>query len=79
MSGNPGRYNFFNVSTPTIFQKQVLKKNAPQEQEQMNALCAQIITEKDPAKFMRLVSELNALLERKELRLKPDADPATND
>ena len=45
----------------------------------MNALCAQIITEKDPIKFMRLVSELNALLERKELRLKPDAHPATND
>ena len=51
----------------------------PDEQEQMNALCAQIITEKDPAKFMRLVSELNALLERKEIRLKPDADPTTHD
>jgi hypothetical protein len=50
-----------------------------EEQEQMNALCARIITEKDPTKFIELVTELNALLEQKQLRLKPDADKATND
>ena len=45
----------------------------------MYALCARIATEKDSFKFMQLVIELNALLEKKELRLKPDADPATHD
>ena len=51
----------------------------PEEQEQMYALCARIATEKDSSKIVQLVTELNALLRRKELRLKPDADPATHD
>lgn len=51
----------------------------PEEQEQMNSLCARIATEKNSDKFMQLVTELNALLERKELRLRPDAHKATND
>lgn len=75
-----GAIQFFQCSKPTIFQKQVLNiKMTPQEQEQMYALCARIATEKDSFKFMQLVIELNALLEKKELRLKPDADPATHD
>jgi hypothetical protein len=39
------------------------------EREQMFALCAQIADEKEPAKFIQLIKELNALLDRKEQRL----------
>ena len=43
----------------------------PDEQEQMEALCARIATEKDSSKFIQLVTQLNALLEGKGRRLKP--------
>ena len=45
-----------------------------EERERMYALCEQIITEKDHAKFLRLIEELNDLLERKEQRLEPSGE-----
>jgi hypothetical protein len=38
----------------------------PAEQEQMNRLCNRIQLETDPDIFMKLVDELNQLLERQE-------------
>jgi predicted GNAT family acetyltransferase len=43
----------------------------PEEREQMYALCARIVEEKDPDTFIELVKELNELLDRKEDRLVP--------
>jgi hypothetical protein len=37
----------------------------PDQQEQINILCARIATEQDQDKFVRLVQELNDLLDRK--------------
>ena len=49
----------------------------PEEREEMDQLCRQIKDEKDHDKFIRLVTQLNDLLERKESRLehaqKPDS------
>lgn len=47
----------------------------PEERERMNALCNQIATEKDHDKFMKLVLELNDLLDRKERRLEDTQRP----
>ena len=41
----------------------------PDERDQMNALCAKIMVEKDPHRFSELVEALNELLEIKEVRL----------
>ena len=41
----------------------------PDERERMFALCEQIAKEKDHARFLKLVEQLNALLENKECRL----------
>jgi hypothetical protein len=41
----------------------------PDEQERMHNLCARIATEQDQEEFVRLVKELNDLLDRKSLRL----------
>jgi len=41
----------------------------PDERDRMNSLCKQIVTEKDRDKFIKLVEELNNLLDRKERRL----------
>jgi len=41
----------------------------PEEREQMNRLCEQIAKEKDHQKFVKLVQELNDLLDHKEQRL----------
>lgn len=41
----------------------------PDERDQVNALCAQIMVEQNHEKFSSLVDELNALLERQEGRL----------
>jgi len=41
----------------------------PDERERMNVLCEQIAKEQNHDKFVRLVQELNDLLERKEQRL----------
>ncbi|MGA2745335.1 MAG: hypothetical protein ABSE44_11650 [Candidatus Sulfotelmatobacter sp.] len=40
---------------------------APDEQEQINILCERIATEQDQEKFMKLVQELNDLLDGKNL------------
>lgn len=47
----------------------------PEERERMNWLCLRIQDEKDQAKFMELVHELNALLERKHGRLMTKVEP----
>ena len=41
----------------------------PEERNKMEELCKQIAVEKDPAKFDRLVFELNELLEIKHQRI----------
>ena len=41
----------------------------PDERDRMYTLCQKIATEKDQSKFVRLIHELNDLLERKERRL----------
>ena len=41
----------------------------------MDALCAQIAVEKDKHKFLKLVEELNDLLERSQLGLTSDSPP----
>ena len=41
----------------------------PDERERMYQLCAMIEKEQDHGKFLRLIQELNELLERKEQRL----------
>jgi hypothetical protein len=43
----------------------------------MDALCAQIAIEKDQHKFLKLVEELNDLLERSQHRLGRDLPPST--
>lgn len=40
---------------------------APDEQEQINILCERIATEQDQEKFIKLVQELNDLLDGKNL------------
>ena len=39
------------------------------ERQQLDRLCSQIKDEKDADKFIRLIQQLNALLDRKEQRL----------
>lgn len=41
----------------------------PEERERMNVLCERIAKEQDHDKFVKLVQELNDLLEHKEQRL----------
>jgi hypothetical protein len=41
----------------------------PDERERMNRLCEQIAVERDHEKFVKLVQELNELLDHKEQRL----------
>jgi hypothetical protein len=45
------------------------------ERKRMYALCAQIEKEKDHRRFLKLVQELNNLLERKEHRLDHELPP----
>ena len=46
----------------------------PEEREQMDRLCKTIKDEKDRARFIRLVTELNDLLERQENRLEQNSE-----
>jgi hypothetical protein len=46
----------------------------PEEREHMNALCEQIAREQDHEKFVKLVQQLNNLLEKKEHRLEEPSD-----
>ncbi len=41
----------------------------PEERERMYQLCALIEKEKDHSRFLKLINELNELLERKEQQL----------
>jgi hypothetical protein len=41
----------------------------PEEKTRMDVLCAQIATEKDQSKFLKLVEQLNDLLERSHVQL----------
>jgi hypothetical protein len=50
-------------------------KLTPDESDRMPSLCKQIVTEKDRDKFIKLVEELNNLLDRKEQRLE-DTPPS---
>ena len=50
----------------------------PDEKDRMNELCKQIVIEKDPATFDRLVSELNDLLEMKSKRIRPGEEANAN-
>ena len=50
----------------------------PAERDRMNALCSQIAVEQDHDKFMKLVQELNSLLEGKERRLENQSPPSSN-
>ncbi len=43
----------------------------PEERMEMNVLCEQIATEKDPKIFDQLVRQLNDLLEQKYDRIQP--------
>jgi hypothetical protein len=47
----------------------------PEEKAQLDALCRRIVEEKDHETFVKLVQELNDLLESKEHRL--DRDPSS--
>ena len=48
------------------------KPMSPEEEvERMKALCRQVVSEKDPAKFCALLEELDVLLKTTEDRLKP--------
>jgi len=44
----------------------------PEEKAQLDTLCRRIVEEKDHEKFIKLVQELNDLLEHKEHRLQRD-------
>ena len=46
-----------------------------EESERVEILCAKIISEKDPAKFEKLVAEINELLSVKEERLRRPVAP----
>jgi len=48
----------------------------PEEQAEMERLCRLIQDEKDHAQFTKLVSELNALFERKDRRLNVNSSPS---
>lgn len=48
-----------------------------EEKTELDALCKQIVVEKDHQIFIALVMELNQLLERKEQRLQTRRDPTT--
>ena len=48
----------------------------PEEKAQLDVLCKQIAEEKDEGKFVSLILQLNALLERKGPRLESDPDKA---
>jgi hypothetical protein len=43
----------------------------PEEAEQLDKLCALIVKEQDNTRFLKLVSELNDLLERRHDPLQP--------
>jgi len=48
-------------------------------QERLKLLCEQAATEKDPEKFLKLIREINDMLEAKRLRLsgtKADSQPS---
>lgn len=47
----------------------------PEDRSRMDALCAQIAVEKDQRKFLKLVEELNDLLERSQHKLTSDSPP----
>jgi hypothetical protein len=49
---------------------------SPEERERMNRLCEQIAKEQDHEKFVKLVQELNNLLENKEHRLEEPSGKA---
>ena len=49
------------------------KNMTPDERERMNLLCELIAKEQDHDKFVKLVQELNDLLDRKETRLEDRA------
>jgi hypothetical protein len=44
----------------------------PAERERLQSLCERIATEQDHEKFVRLVEELNDLLNHKQQRLEPN-------
>ena len=46
----------------------------PEERERMYQLCALIEKEKDHSRFLKLINELNELLERKEQQLENQAE-----
>lgn len=48
-----------------------------EEKAELDALCQQIVLEKDHRKFIALVMQLNELLERKEQRLQSLRDPTS--
>ena len=49
---------------------------SPEERERMNGLCEQIAKEQDHENFVKLVQQLNNLLEKKEHRLEePSGKP----
>ena len=48
----------------------------PEERERMYVLCARIAEEKDHTKILKLIGELNDLLERKLRRNAPKPDEA---
>ena len=51
----------------------------PDERDRMFALCEQIAREKDHGKFLRLVEQLNNLLENQECRLEGGNSSAEQD
>ena len=48
----------------------------PDERERMNLLCEQIAKEQNHDKFVKLVQELNDLLDHKEQRLEDPSEPS---
>jgi hypothetical protein len=46
-----------------------------EEKAELDALCTQIVAEKDDSRFLALVIELNKLLDRKQERLQAQYDP----
>jgi hypothetical protein len=47
------------------------RRMTEQEQKELTELCVDIIAEKDPKKFDELVKQVDAVLEKKERRLRP--------
>jgi hypothetical protein len=58
-----------------VFSSRRIKKDpmTPDERERMHFLCERIAKEQNHDQFLRLVQELNDLLERKEHRLEDSA------